>query len=156
MPIGKGREIATNGRPLEIYRTYPKCYLKYNSKMYLVSPEYLNKNKRSSQSAALQQKLPLQNTAHKTCARVKRKKKGPKHPYEKWVAMRDDTQESAVGGRALIKAFADIMKVVLPDATLTQKVATPKTESVEFGTHCPESGKTSRTSLNLFCERICI
>jgi len=105
--------------------------------MYLVLPDYLHKNE---SSATLQQELPpLQNTAQstkqkkKTRSRVKRKmKKGTKHPY-KWVAMRGEIAEAAVGRRALIKAIADFMKVVLHD-TIAQKVTTPRSESRELGT----------------------
>jgi len=61
-------------------------------------------------------------------------KKGLKHPYNKWVAMRGEIEEAVVGRRALIKATADFIKVVLPDTTLAQKVAIPKSESAEFGT----------------------
>jgi len=75
--------------------------------MYLVSLDYLNKNERSSQSAAMQQESPLQKTAHstkyKTRARVKRK--GSKHPYDKWVAMRGEIEEAAVGSRALRRSL---------------------------------------------------
>jgi hypothetical protein len=71
--------------------------------MYLVSPHYLNKNERSSQSATLLQKSPppktTYSTKHKTRARVNRKK-GPQHPY-KWVAMRGEIAGAAVGRRAL-------------------------------------------------------
>ena len=101
--------------------------------MYLVSPDYLNRNERS---ATLQQESPpFQNAAKstnqkkKTRARVNRKKKGPQHPYDKWVAMRGKIAEAAVGRKALIKAIANFIKVVLPDTTLAQKVTTPRSES---------------------------
>ena len=48
--------------------------------------------------------------------------------------MREEIAEAAVGRKALIKAIADFIKVVLPDTTLTQKAVTPKSESVELGT----------------------
>jgi hypothetical protein len=105
--------------------------------MYLVSPDYLNKNERS---ATLQQESPpLQNTEHsnkqnKTRARVKKKKKGTKHPYYKWVAMRGEIAEAAVGRKALIKAIADFIKVILPGTTLARKITTPKSGSVDVGT----------------------
>ena len=107
--------------------------------MYLVSPDYLNRNERS---ATLQQESsPFQNAAKstnqkkKTRARVNRKKKkGPKHPYDKWVAIRGEIAEAAVGRRALIKAIADFIKVILPDTTLAQKVTTPRSLSIELGT----------------------
>jgi len=106
--------------------------------IYLVSPDCLNKNERSSQIATLQQESPLQKTAqstkHKTRARVKRKKKGSKHPYDNWFAMRGQIEEAAVRRGALIKAIADFIKKVLPDTTFVQKVTTPKSESVELGT----------------------
>jgi len=104
--------------------------------MYLVSPDYLNMHERS---ATLQQELPPpQKTAQstkqkKTRARVKRKKKGPQHPYDKWLAMRGEIAEAAVGRKALIKAIADFIKVILPGTTLAQKVTTPRSESVELG-----------------------
>jgi len=41
--------------------------------------------------------------------------------------MRGEIEEASVGCRALIKAIADLIKVVLPDTTLAQKVAIPKT-----------------------------
>ena len=103
--------------------------------MYLVSPDYLNKNERSA--TPQQESPPLQNTAQstkhkKTRARVK--KKGTKHTYDKWVAMRGEIAEAAVGRKASIKAIADFIKVILPDTTLAQKVATPKSGSVVLGT----------------------
>ena len=118
-------------------------------KMYLISPEYLNRNNRTSQTVTKQQKKsPLQkvaqSTKHNTRARVKRKnKKGPKHPYDKWIAMREEIAEAAVGRKALIKAIADFIKVVLPDTTLTQKAVTPKSESVELGTQTTPLPSTS-------------
>jgi hypothetical protein len=48
--------------------------------------------------------------------------------------MRGEIAEAAVERRALIKTIADFIKVVLPDATLTEKVDTPKRESVDLGT----------------------
>jgi len=47
--------------------------------------------------------------------------------------MRGEIEKAAVGRRALIKAIADY-KLVLPDTTLLQKLAIPKSESGEFGT----------------------
>ena len=104
--------------------------------MYLVSPDYLNKNERLT--TLQRESQPLQNTAQstkqkKTRARVKRKK-GTKHLYNKWVAMRDEIAEAAVGRKALIKAIADFIKVILLDTALAQKVATPKSGSVDLGT----------------------
>ena len=93
-------------------------------KLYFVSQDYLHENEqRSSQPTAMQQTSPLQ----KTRASVKRKKKGEgsKHPCDKWVPMREEIAEAAVGRRALIKAIADFIKVVLPDTTLAQKAVTP-------------------------------
>ena len=94
--------------------------------MYIVSSDYLNRNERS---ATLQQESPpFQNAAKstnpkkkKTRARVNRKKKGPQHPYDKWVAIRGEIAEGAVGRRALIKAIADFIKAILPNTTLAQK-----------------------------------
>ena len=94
--------------------------------MSLVSSDYLNRNERS---ATLQQESPpFQNAAKstnpkkRTRARVNRKKKkGPKHPYDKWVAIRGEIAEGAVGRRALIKAIADFIKAILPNTTLAQK-----------------------------------
>jgi hypothetical protein len=98
--------------------------------MYLVSPDYLYKNERPSPSPA--------KTPHKTLTRVKRKrnkkKNDPQHPFDKWIAVRGKIAEAAVERKALIKAITDFIKTVLPDITLTQKVATPKRESVEYGT----------------------
>jgi hypothetical protein len=83
----------------------------------------------------MQQKWLLQKTAqstkHKTRARVKRKK-GPKYPYDKWVNMRGENEEAAVGRRALRRSLT--IKVILPDTTLAQKVATPKSMSQELST----------------------
>jgi hypothetical protein len=71
----------------------------------------------------------------KTLASVKRKKqKGPKHPYDKWVAIGEQIADASVGHRALIKSIADFIKVVLPETTLVQEAVTPKSESVELGT----------------------
>jgi len=47
--------------------------------------------------------------------------------------MRGEISEAAVERRALINAIADFIKVVLPDTTLAQKVATPKSKSAELG-----------------------
>ena len=93
--------------------------------MYLVSPDYLSRNERPATS-----QQPLLKTAPNTKqkkkktrgVRVKKKKKGPLHPYDKWVAMRSEIAEAAVGRKALIKAIADFKKVILPDTTLAQKV----------------------------------
>ena len=75
----------------------------------------------------------MQSTKHRTHARVKRKK-GTKHPYHKWIAIRAEIAETAVESRALIKTIADFIKVILPDITLAQKVSAPKSESAELGT----------------------
>jgi len=97
-------------------------------KMYLISPEYLNRNDRSSQTVTKQQKKSslqkvAQSIKHNTRARVKRKnKKGSKHPCDKWIAMREEIAEAAVGRKALIKAIADFIKVVLPDTTHTKQL----------------------------------
>jgi len=93
--------------------------------MYLVSPDYLHRNE---SSATLQQPLQKQmmKKTKKTRARVKRKVKETKHPYDKWVAMRGEIAEAAVGRRALVKAIKDFIKVILPDTTLAQKVTSPK------------------------------
>jgi len=48
--------------------------------------------------------------------------------------MRGEIAEAAVGRKALIKAIADFIKVILPDTTLAQKVTTPKSGSVDLGT----------------------
>jgi len=105
--------------------------------MYLVSPDYLNRNERSA--TLKQESPPFQNAVKstnpkkkKTRARVHRKKKEPQHPYDKWVAMRGKIAKAAVGRKALIKSIANFIKVVLPDTTLAQKVTTPRSES---GTH---------------------
>ena len=103
--------------------------------MYVVSPDYLNKNERS---ATLQQESPplqkaAQSTKQNTRARVKRKKV-TKHLYDKLVAMRGEIAESAVGRKPLIKAIADFIKLILPDSSLAQKLATPKSGSVDLGT----------------------
>jgi len=102
--------------------------------MYLVSPDYLNRNERSA--TLKQESPPFQNAVKstnpkkkKTRARVHRKKKEPQHPYDKWVAMRGKIAEAAVGRKALIKAIANFIKLVLPDTTLAQKVTTPRSES---------------------------
>jgi hypothetical protein len=92
--------------------------------MYLVSPDYLNKNERPSQSTTLLQKSPPQKTAHMTRARVKKRKKGPPHSYDKWIAVRGKITNVAVELTALIKAITNFIKAVLPDTTLAQKVAT--------------------------------
>jgi hypothetical protein len=107
--------------------------------MYLISPDYLNRNERS---ATLQQESsPFQNAAKstnpkkKTRARVNRKKKkGPQHPYDKWVAIRGEIAEAAVRRKALIKAIADFIKAILPDTTLAEKITTPRSESIELVT----------------------
>jgi hypothetical protein len=80
--------------------------------------------------------LPPPKTSHKTRSRVKKNKKknGLQHPLDKWIAVRGKIAEAAVERRALIKAVTDFIKTVLPEITLVQKVATPKRESVEFGT----------------------
>jgi len=111
--------------------------IKMLRKMYLVSPDYLSRHERST---TLQQELPpLQK---KTRTRVKRKIRGSQHPY-KWVAMRGEIAEAAVGRKALIKAIADFIKVILPDTTLAQKVTTPRSGSAEEGTQTTESNNTA-------------
>jgi len=101
--------------------------------MYLVSPDYLNKHERSSQSATQPLQKTAQSTKHETRARVKRKK-GTKHPYDKWDALRSQLEEAAVERRVLIKAIAVFIKDILLDTTLAHKIATPKSASVELGT----------------------
>jgi hypothetical protein len=90
-------------------------------KIYLVSPDYLNKNERATTAV---KKSP--KTVHNTRARVKWKIKQPPHPYDKWIAVRGKIAEAAVERKALIKAIGN-----LPNATL---VNTMKRESVELGT----------------------
>jgi len=115
--------------------------------MYLVSPDYLGRHERP---ATPQQ--PLQKTAPSTKQKktkktrgacVKRKKKGPLHPYDKWVAMLSEIAEAAEGRKALIKAIADFIKAVLPDTTLAQKVTTPRSESAEEGTQTMETNNSA-------------
>ena len=48
--------------------------------------------------------------------------------------MRGKIAEAAVKHRALIKAIAEIIEVILPYTTLTQKVTTPRSDSAELGT----------------------
>jgi hypothetical protein len=48
--------------------------------------------------------------------------------------MRGEIAEAFVVRKASIKAIADFIKVILPDTTLAQKVATPKSGSVVLGT----------------------
>jgi len=45
-----------------------------------------------------------------------------------------DIEEAAVGRKALIKAIANFIQVVLSDNTLALKVGLPKSESSDFGT----------------------
>jgi len=59
--------------------------------------------------------------------------------------MRSEIAEAAVGRKALIKAIADFIKAVLPDTTLTQKVPTPKSGSVEDGTQTLQNLKQAST-----------
>jgi hypothetical protein len=95
-------------------------------KMYLVSPEYLNKQ----EPTTVPQKSPPK-TVHKTRAHVKRKKKQPPHQYDKWNAVRGKIAEAAVERKALIKAITDLLIEVLPKGT---PVNAPKRESVDLGT----------------------
>jgi len=46
-----------------------------------------------------------------------------------WIAKRAETEEAAVGPKALIKGIADFTKALLPETTLAQKVPLPKIES---------------------------
>jgi hypothetical protein len=73
---------------------------------------------------------------HKTHVHVKgnkkKKKSGPQHPFDKWIAVRGKIAEAAIERKALIKAIADFIKTVLPDITLIPLV-TPKRDSVEYG-----------------------
>jgi hypothetical protein len=48
--------------------------------------------------------------------------------------MRSEIAEAAVGRKALIKAIADFIIVILLDTTLAQKVTTPRSGSAEEGT----------------------
>jgi hypothetical protein len=57
--------------------------------------------------------------------------------------MRGEIAEAAVGRKALIKAIADFIKVILPDTTLAQKVSTPRSGSAEEGTQTTESNNTA-------------
>jgi len=76
--------------------------LKMLRKMYLVTPNYLNKNERPSQSHTKELKSPLQKTTQSTKHKTRvTRKKWPKHPNDNWVAMRGEIEEAAVGRRAL-------------------------------------------------------
>ena len=67
-------------------------------KMYLVSHDYLHNNeRRSSQPTTMQQTSPLQKTRACVKRNKKKKREGSKHPYDKWVAMREEISEAAVG-----------------------------------------------------------
>jgi len=48
--------------------------------------------------------------------------------------MRCEIAEAAVGRKALIKAIADFIKMILPDTTLSQKLTTLRSGSAEEGT----------------------
>ena len=66
-------------------------------KMYLVSPDYLNKNELLSQSPTKLLKSPLQKTTHSTKYKaLVTRKKGPKHPYDNLNAMRGEIEEATV------------------------------------------------------------
>jgi hypothetical protein len=56
--------------------------------------------------------------------------------------MRGENAEAAVERKALIKAIADFIKVVLPDSTLAPKVTLPKSTSAEFGTQTVRNLRT--------------
>jgi hypothetical protein len=83
-------------------------------KMYLVSHDYLNKNKR-----------PF--TKPRKSSRVTKKRKKSLHPQDKWIATRAKIEEAAVGRKALIKAIADFMKAVLPEVHLPKIEPPPQT-----------------------------
>jgi hypothetical protein len=121
----------------------------------------LNKNECPSQSPTKQRKSPLQKTRHNTKHKTRvTRKKGPKHPYDNWVAMRGEIEQAAVGRRALIKAIADFIKAVLPDTTaaLTESSYTKKRVSRVRYSDCSTSDNATTacsTSLNIFCGRRC-
>jgi len=67
--------------------------------------------------------------------------------------MRGEISEAAVERRALIKAIANFIKVILPDTTLAQKVANQRQVGRVRYADCQESDNTAtvcRTSLKLF------
>jgi hypothetical protein len=114
--------------------------------MYLISTDYQVRKSAQLHTSKLPKIAPStkQKKTKKTRgARVKGKKKGPLHPYDKWVAMRSEIAEAAVGRKALIKAIADFIKAVLPDTTLAQKATTPGSESAEEGTQTARKLTTS-------------
>jgi hypothetical protein len=62
------------------------------TKMYLVSPDYVNQNERPIKKSS--PPPPSKKTVHKT--RVKRKIKQPTpHPYDKWIAVRGKIAEAS-------------------------------------------------------------
>jgi hypothetical protein len=89
------------------------------SKMYLVSPDYLNNNERPTTTV---KKSPPLKTVHKTRARVKRKIKEPPRPYDMWIAVRGKIADADVERKALIKANANFVKDVLSNATLVENL----------------------------------
>jgi len=100
--------------------------------MYLVSPDYLNKNESPSQSSTKISSSLFRRRRRRRIILNKTRvtmKKGAPPSYDKWAVMRGDIEEAAVGRRALIKAIADFIKAVLPETTLAQKVTILKSES---------------------------
>jgi hypothetical protein len=86
--------------------------------MYLVSPDYVNENESRVKKSSLSP--PSKKTLHKTC--VKRKINEPPHSYDKWIAVRGKIAETSVERKALIKAIANFIKEVLPNATLVNSI----------------------------------
>jgi hypothetical protein len=98
-------------------------------KMYIVTPDYLNKNERPT--TAVKKSRPPK-TIHKIRECVKREIKQPPHPYDKCIAVRGKIAEAVVERKDLIKGIANFVEDVLPNATV---VDTPsKRESTELGT----------------------
>ena len=104
-------------------------------KMYLVSPEYVNK------------KPPTQLPQLKSGSRKKRVKHGcvkqKQHPHDKWVKMRHEMRQADISRKAVIQKIADFLQKGFPgNARLKTKIIKP-----DFTEHPSSPTHTDTTSV---------
>ena len=104
-------------------------------KMYLVSPEYVNKKPQT----LLPQPKPGSRKKRVKHGRIKQKQ----HPHDKWVKMRHEMREADISRKALIQKIPDFLQKVLPgNAPMKSKVIKP-----DFTEHPSSPAHTDTTSV---------
>ena len=95
-------------------------------KMYLVTPEYLNKgNQRSSPSSSPPVPKLLSKAASSKLRNTNKKRVKRQHPYDRWFEMRNEMREADVNRKALLQMIADFVQKILPRTNTTTPRITP-------------------------------